>query len=45
MPEPSSRDPQRRRRAAAAAAAAAAAGDAKPDDPEAGRNLANAGGH
>ena len=43
VPEPSSRDPQRCRRAAAAAAAAA--GDAKPDDPEAGRNLASAGGH
>ena len=41
VPEPSSRDPQRCRRAAAAAAA----GDAKPDDPEARRNLASAGGH
>jgi len=41
--EPSSRDPQRRRRAAVAAAAPA--GDAMPNDSEAGRNLASAGGH
>ena len=46
QPRPSRREIQRRRRAtAAAAAAAAAAGDAEPDDPEAGRGIAGAGGH
>jgi hypothetical protein len=39
------RSTARQRRRRAVATAAAAAGDAKPDHPKAGRNLATAGGH